>query len=265
VTPGAIGGVSLDDVAATSARHAWAVGYTGRNKIFILRWNGRVWRRVHTRSPKGGVYLTAVAATSARNVWAVGATISGSGTGLIMHWNGFAWTQMPVPDLPAGSSLEDIAAASAGPTWAVGSTGDNKTLILRWNGTAWRRVAGPEVTGGLVGVTSVSRRDAWAVGAPATNFAIGCSGPAVPAGISDAGVRLPANVAPSAATMPRPLIFHWNGTAWRQVTSPPGSAGGLLTAAAATSVGNAWAVGGLNPGQPNGTVLVLRWNGKTWK
>jgi hypothetical protein len=40
VVPGTGGGVTLAGVAATSARHAWVVGYTGRGKVYIARWNG---------------------------------------------------------------------------------------------------------------------------------------------------------------------------------------------------------------------------------
>jgi hypothetical protein len=264
-SPGAEGGASLVGVAATSARHAWAVGYTGRGKIFILRWNGQAWRRVHIRGPRGDVALFDVAATSARDVWAVGMAPGRPFAALILHWDGTAWTRMAIPDLPAGSLLQGVAAVSPGRAWAVGLTGANKTLILRWNGTAWRQVASPGVTGGLVGVAAVSRRDAWAVGGTVNFFSVGCAG-ATPAEIPGTAARLAGAVAAGrAAVKVRPLIFHWNGAAWRPVTSPALPDGGLLIGVAATSARNAWAVGGVHYLQPNAKVLVLRWNGKTWK
>lgn len=263
--PGAVGGVSLAGVVATSARHAWIVGYTGRSKIYILRWDSRVWQRVHVQSPTGAVMLDGVAATSAQNVWVVGMTSAGSSTGLIMHWNGSVWTRTPVPGLPAGSIVLGVAAASADRAWAVGVTGDGMTLILRWNGSAWRLVAGSGAAGGLIGVTAASPRDAWAVGGTSILFQAGCSGSAPRAGMAAVGVRLPTAVGRHAATADTPLIFHWNGASWRVVASPALAPGGVLIGATATSARNAWAVGARSLVQPTGPVLVLRWNGRTWK
>jgi hypothetical protein len=54
------------------------------------------------------------------------------------------------------------------------------------------------------------------------------------------------------------LIMHWNGTAWTSSSEP-----GFLEGAAATSPGNAWAVGGSNWFAPNATV-VYHWSGSGW-
>jgi hypothetical protein len=65
----------------------------------------------------------------------------------------------------------------------------------------------------------------------------------------------------------RTLIEHWNGTAWKQQSSPnPGSAVPTLNGVAATSPTNAWAVGYYNNGAsaPRQT-LILHWNGTAWK
>ncbi len=262
VTPSAEGGVSLVGVTATSATHAWAVGDTGHGRVFILDWNGRVWQRMHVPAPWRNAALTDVAATSARNVWAVGAIVSKSGAALILHWNGTAWTRVPVRDVPSGSVLQNVTATSTGQAWAVGFTGTNKTLILRWNGVAWLRAAEPDISGGLTGVTAVSPHDAWAVGGTDNFFAIGCSGAAV---ARVGGLRLPGLVGRQANPKLRPLIYHWNGAAWEQVASPAQSEGGLLIGVEATSAHNAWAVGGVHFLQRAGKVLILRWNGKTWK
>jgi hypothetical protein len=57
---------SLAGVAATSASNAWAVGcancFTSTSKTLIVRWNGKVWRRVPSPSPGAGAGLSAVAA-----------------------------------------------------------------------------------------------------------------------------------------------------------------------------------------------------------
>ena len=68
--------VTLNGVAATSARSAWAVGYddnpvTSDLKSLILRWNGKTWSQVTAAAP--GVLL-GLATTSATNAWAVGFT-----------------------------------------------------------------------------------------------------------------------------------------------------------------------------------------------
>jgi hypothetical protein len=42
------------------------------------------------------------------------------------------------------------------------------------------------------------------------------------------------------------LILHWNGTKWAQVASPTPSSFSMLSAVAASSATNAWAVGQFN-------------------
>ena len=53
------------------------------------------------------------------------------------------------------------------------------------------------------------------------------------------------------------LILHWTGKKWVETPSIPGS----LSAVAATSPTNAWAVGGTH----DGATLILHWNGKKWR
>jgi hypothetical protein len=64
------------------------------------------------------------------------------------------------------------------------------------------------------------------------------------------------------------VILHWNGHAWKQVASPVGGTTGALTGVAATSAGNAWAVGCtghcFGPDATPGT-LIAHWNGSTWR
>jgi hypothetical protein len=64
------------------------------------------------------------------------------------------------------------------------------------------------------------------------------------------------------------LIEHWNGHTWKQASSPNlgGSTGrDTLGGVTATSASNAWAVGGYDNGSTAETVLILHWNGSTWK
>jgi eukaryotic-like serine/threonine-protein kinase len=230
---------ALEAVAATSASDAWAVGFDGSGNTLIEHWNGTGWKREPSPSPgPSGVYaggrLVAVAATSATNAWAVGGT--NSGQSLILHWNGTSWRQVPSPGTSA--SLGGVTAISAGNAWAVGSAA-GKTLILHWNGTAWQQASSPSVTGALEAVAATSASNAWAVGLAATSF-----------GTAEAG---------------NPLIMHWNGAAWERVSSnlPPGI--GNLRGVAATSAGNAWAVGCSGClAEGAGAPLIERWNGTRW-
>lgn len=171
-----------------------------------------------------GNALSSVAVLSSCNAWAVGDYSNGTADQtLVEHWNGSTWTQVPSPD-PAGASqnntLTGVAAISSTNIWAVGSyisgtTG--KTLVEHWNGTAWTQVASPNPGGsfgdGLSGVAAVSSSNAWAVGSYSNGAA------------------------------PQTLILHWNGTAWKHVTSPNLTPPNFLSAVAASSATNVWAVG----------------------
>jgi hypothetical protein len=86
---------SLNSVAATSARNAWAVGTPGGghgHTTGIVRWNGHTWKPVPSPNPGGQEHVLAVAATSARHAWAVGETEAITPfKGVISRWNGIAW------------------------------------------------------------------------------------------------------------------------------------------------------------------------------
>jgi len=204
----------LSGVAGTSAGDVWAVG--GFNKTLILHWNGTTWRHVPSPSPGTGAMLDDVTAISASNAWATGSSSNGT---LILHWNGTAWRRARSPAVRSGAGLIGISGTSARNLWAVGATGGlvasaarragfavpaagttrparaaaaapaSEPLILHWNGTAWRRTSIPVPANGgmLIGVHAASGRNAWAVGCTKTF----------------------ANI------KARPLVLHWNGTAWK--------------------------------------------------
>ncbi len=245
----------LQGVTAITAGNAWAVGgYTigAGFQTLIERWNGTSWKKVASPNPGGPArdnFLEAVTATSAGNAWAVGSY--GNGTAiqtLIEHWNGTSWKKVASPD-PGGQArnnfLTGVTATSAGNAWAVGKYFNGtgyQTMVLRWNGTSWKKVASPNPAGpagnhALAGVAATSADNAWAVG----SYAVG--------------------------TAVHTLIMHWNGKAWKKVASPnPGSttAHNFLFGVAATSAGNAWAVGSHFDGPPQRT-LIVHWNGMAWK
>jgi hypothetical protein len=141
--------------------------------------------------------------------------------------------------------LNGVSAASASDAWAVGAylsntTGVRDTLILHWDGTSWSRAASPSPgtrSNVLTGVSAVSARNAWAVG-----YYRGQGAGALP------------------------LILHWNGTAWSQVTAPAtGMPETELNGVSTVSDRSAWAAGFTgNPAAGLFSTLILRWNGTSW-
>jgi hypothetical protein len=88
-SPSPAGNSVLTAVTATSARNAWAVGYTrNSDKTLIMRWNGTAWKKVPSPTPGQFSQLRAIAAASARNAWAVGDDLRGL---ILQHWNGTTW------------------------------------------------------------------------------------------------------------------------------------------------------------------------------
>jgi hypothetical protein len=188
--------------------------------------------------------LQSVTVISPRNAWAVNDFVAATGPAArILHWNGSGWRAQHTPG-PAGDQLYSVTATSASNAWAVGdyynvNAGRYETVILRWNGRSWSRQPSPSPAGAnafLRGVAATSGSNAWAVGVI---------------------YRL------DQASQGRTFILHWNGHAWSRVTSPNmGTGVNTLTAAAATSADNAWAVG-IHDGNTDHT-LILHWNGRSW-
>ncbi len=90
----------------------------------------------------------------------------------------------------------------------------------------------------LSSVVSLSATDAWAVG----------------------GASTPVGNPPMLQS--KPLVVHWNGSAWRAVHATL-SGEGALSGIAAVSASDLWAVG--HQGAPDaGTPLIEHWNGSAW-
>jgi hypothetical protein len=230
----------LTGVAATSARHALAVGYTQEfgqpAHPVVLQWAGKAWKRVGGLRP-ADASLEGVAAVSAGDAWAVGY----AGSALILHGAGGKWRRSATPATGTGSRLLAVAASSPRSAWAVGcvscESGSTRPLALRWNGQAWRRVALPRTASGseLLGVAVSSARSAWAVGCTRCG---------------SAGSR--------------PLAVQWNGRSWRVATLP--GAGTASQLSGVTVAGRAgWAVGCAKCDYAQGKALVLRWDGTAWQ
>ena len=241
----------VNGLAAVSAQDIWAVGSAATGKPLIEHWAGMAWRQVPAASPRGAreSLLNGVAAVSSSRAWAVGYYNDGRAIRtLIERWNGRAWTQVTSPS-PGGSrgrsALDGVAASGTSGAWAVGYYGPpDRPLIERWNGRAWTLVTSPNPGGrdggALAAVTTIGKAGAWAAGSVGTRT------------VDDA------------------LIERWTGRAWTQVNSPrpAGSRGSTLTAIAADSAADAWAVGYYFADatvDPAVLTLTERWNGRAWR
>src|SRR5207237_908816 len=139
------------------------------------------------------------------------------------------------------------AATSGTNAWAVGyktSGGVASTLVLHWNGASWKVQASPNAG---------SRTDVKTVAAVSST----CATYAVAASFTDAelgplALHCHCTSATNAwaagdysnGTSDQTLVLHWNGTAWKvQPTPNEGTMDNDLFGVAATSAGNAWAVG----------------------
>jgi hypothetical protein len=241
-------------VDASSGTNAWAVGYSapaggGSRSAISMRWNGTSWQLVSTPNPGvSGRELWGVETLSGSDAYAVGwyyESLSPSPLldALVLHWNGSAWSQQSVPT-PGNylNQLYDVSAVSANDVWAVGTwvnlgeaKGARHPLILhRVNGTWSVSYADATKLAFLRSVVAISSTDAWAVG--------------------------------SKNGYGTPVAYHWNGSTWTEVATPPVGVGGnnLFYSVTALRADQVWAAGyttTANGAQP----LVERWNGTAWR
>jgi len=238
---------ALFGVDAISATNVWAVGQynasNGNDFTLIEHWAGGRWRIV--KSPNPGRYgngLSAVSAVSAKNVWAVG--YYGPPKTLIARWRGAGWkvvgSRDPATGTGSGDVLYGVSALSRSNAWAVGysisaTSGGPVTLVEHWNGSSWgvqQSVDPSNVDNELLAVKAISPSDVWAVG------------------YSTDG------------TGDHPLIEHYEGHSWSQVSGAALSGQGALSAVSADGSGGVWAVG--STGGVSTRTLVEHWSGATW-
>ena len=157
-----------------------------------------------------------------------------------------AWSIVSSPSSGTyDNQLNEVAAISSHNSWAVGyyynnSANSMQTLIEHWNGTAWIIKSSPNVVGAdneLYGIAAISAQDIWAVGV----YRIGTGNY-------------------------NTLTEHWDGTAWKIVSSPnPTSGGDYLNGVTAISANNVWAVGEyFDQNATSETTLIEHWNGTSW-
>jgi hypothetical protein len=250
----------LGGVADISPTEAWAVGTVGIGLgspgQVIERWDGTQWKVFPgpTFNPGDQPSLRAMATISANDIWAVGNLLSNGGQQLnflFEHWDGTAWTATAIPS--GDAFLFAISAVATNDIWAVGFTGPenatSRTLVMHYDGAHWTKFRSPSVGNGasqLNGVAAVASNDVWAV-----------------------GFSTPVPPPTRAATLN--LIEHWDGTAWKVVTSPnvgPGSVyqSNRLLGITAASPTDIWAFGSYFAASGSGHQITLlqHWDGGSW-
>jgi hypothetical protein len=142
------------------------------------------WQTVYSAKGLGGALL-AVWGSSATDVYVVGGPLGNSGLeAVVQHFDGAAWKK-----LSPGGADSFWWVAGSGPTdvWMTGEHG----RITHWDGATFQDHP-PLTTATIWGAWAASPTDAWAVG-----------------GSPEGGTA-----------KPNDLVFHWDGTAWKQEMLP---------------------------------------------
>jgi hypothetical protein len=237
---------TLSGVAAISANDAWVVGGS-----LIEHWDGASWKVVSNPGASSNGFLGAIAATSSKVVWAVG---SGNGA-LIEHWDDASWKIVPgAPTSAANDGLTGVSAAATNDVGTVGSgvrsgsggcAGISGAVIEHWDGARWSSVpfaTPPGATYGpsLATIAAVAPNDAWVVG-----------------GFEASRIGAHAFIAP--------VIEHWDGVRWSNVTSPTISTHRGFADVAAIPGGPAWVVGQAELSNGAGPTVIEQWRGGQWE
>jgi hypothetical protein len=235
------GTMSIDALAASGPRNAWAVGYGSSppdSPAFGLvnRWNGKTWKPVKVPKSVAEFIGGPVGTSSASNVWAFGAA------GQYASWNGHKWR---LGYLPAGFHGYDgivnaTAVISTHEVWALGDVEPRATLIRPYaaekGSHGWRLSRLPasvaDMSAAITAVSAVTATDIWAL-------------------LTDSS-------SPS-----RSGLLHWNGRSWSMVR----------LSAAVTAAGTPFTLAGLSPSSvwidesqqsPQTGNVLWNWNGHQW-
>ncbi len=244
------------DVTRIARRSAWAVGWQtsrgGTYRPLIERYTRGAWSIVPSPTRTVPTWLTGVDAISTTDAWAVGRSIDPErryeNRTFAMHWDGSSWTKVATPNPPGGAVLTAVATRNATDVWSVGYREDPdggdavRATVQHWDGTRWSVVPIPRAPGSprfesLSGVTVRSASDAWAVGSYSTSDGYD-----------------------------RPFTLHWDGRAWKRVTSPAFAIGvaSYLVDVTFAPHGSVYAVGGFMSADSSPRPLVVRWDGSRW-
>ena len=194
----------LTGVYAASPTDVWAVG--GATGDPFEHWNGTSWTGQGLpaglcTAPEGALEgnqcgVSFITGTSADNITAVGTGIIDTGSSdveesVAFHFNGTSWSQMTIP---ANVTLGPVAAFSATDLVSVNNNGDAE----QFNGSTWTTTQLPISTTlpdlNMTSISGSSPSDIWAAGTASTE-----------------GVE---------RRKTAPVLEHFNGTSWSNVTVP---------------------------------------------
>jgi len=247
--------VNLYGTTAVSQNDVWSVGVfinsSSLSQATSEHYDGSQWSVVPAQTPGKASVLEGVAAVSSNNVWAVGEFVDSSDNvekTLIQHWDGSSWSIVTSPNQPNTTNdiLLGVKVISANDIWTVGSyqtqpdshgVAHTYSLFEHYDGTSWSIVDGGSGPNDeqLFAISSVSSNNVWASG----YYYVGQLGSYFP------------------------LIKHWDGTSWTNVTTPNPGGDPKLSAITALSSNDIWAAGNtfLN-GQSH--LLVMHYDGTSW-
>ncbi|QKG20826.1 WD40/YVTN/BNR-like repeat-containing protein [Actinomadura verrucosospora] len=271
---------TLKDVAAASPDSVWIAGAQGQVRVpggltipgnpVVRRWKGGGWAEYDLQGLPNHGEIMDVDPVAPEDVWISGSKFGdgNSSSPYLAHFTGSSFAQVA---LPAGMSPALQADASGvwvltstdvyrrtGTTWThvtsvpdtsraafsiradddiwiLGtSTGPDQSLIAQhWDGRSWQSapMRDPVPGAGFTGIVALSPTDAWATG----------------------------NVYRTSPNTP--LLMHWDGAAWSNVTPPPGLK--TLSGIAKGDDGTLWAIGSAadEPAKPG----LIRYSGGTWE
>ena len=222
----------LVGVSCATATSCVAVGSTNFAPVAAIAesWNGTSWSATTTAVPTGATItdLLAVSCASERFCVAVGYSrveATGEATAMAQSWDGSRWTLMTLPS-PRGWPLRAVSCSSE-----RGCTATSESHILRWNGTEWRSQT--NLGEAPAGVSCTSETFCMSVGTavnelfrfvPAASRWDGTSWRSTTVTAPE-GAETLNSVSCSSSTFcmsfgSRELSEQWNGSSWRQGTSP---------------------------------------------
>jgi hypothetical protein len=224
---------ALTDVYAASPTDIWAVG--GATGDPFEHWNGTVWTgqglpRGMCTVANNQCSVRFITGTSADNITAVGSALIDTDTSEVsesvaFHFNGTAWSNMKIP---ADVTLGPVKAFSAKNLWSVSGRDAE-----HFNGSTWVKTklpitsTQPELN--MTSISGSSPSDIWAAGTA-----------------SNEGLHRNNS----------PLLEHFNGNTWTNVTVPVSSPTGGLTDVLAITPSDAYLVTTVG--------AILHWNGSAW-
>ncbi|WP_405064288.1 hypothetical protein OG474_22265 [Kribbella sp. NBC_01505] len=230
---------TLDDIDAKGSE-TWAVGTDllasfDDTRPLAFRWNGTRW--IETPQPmRTNSTLNSVAVAGPKEVWAVGEdrAVPEKTKPLAMRWNGTAWKVVPGPSVPTGS-FSAVTIAPDGTPWISGWAdigGSEHAVVYRYAKGAWQPLtAGLEDSVNGNTLTVLSATNAWlGLNGGMAHFDgktwtldadVPTDGSQIPTGLVASGPKdIWASGVAHTSKGERPLILHYDGTAWKQIPTP---------------------------------------------